>query len=112
MWLHRHVPRVRGSLGALHCEVADVRAQLDDPGRPAAEVPPPRQQLGLPTLLAEPVQLLQYQRVRVDEAQGGMVGEVERPYRPRDAATPEHCAHGMKRWIQYVPRPPRPAERG
>src|SRR4051794_1026549 len=58
--LHGDVADAGGGAGTLHREVADVSAELQDRARVPAVRPPPRQQLGLPALLAGPVELLDH----------------------------------------------------
>ncbi len=78
---------------ALHGEVADVGPQLEHRRRAPAEGAPPRQQLGLPALLARPVELLEHLRVDGDELEVRIVGEPEAGHRAGDPAPVERAQH-------------------
>ena len=77
MRLHGDVADARCGPAALHREVADVGAELEHRPRAPAERPPPRQQLGLPALLAAPVELLEHLRVDGDELEVRVVDQAE-----------------------------------
>ena len=93
------VPRLGPRLGPLHGEIADVVAEFEDGGGTATKGPPPGQKLRLPALLPEPAQLVEDQRLRIDEQKLRVVAKREGGHAGGDAAAAQHLKERVVRAV-------------